>query len=107
MITIVCTFPIFQYYYFLSFQYYYYFNNYFVCNLGSEIAEYLQENLHHELQHFLESEEDVEMALYLGFLAADTTLKVPEIIAEINSKLDFENRGNKFPYLFPLISIFV
>lgn len=68
----------------------------FTLFLGSEIAEYLQENLHDEIKSYLESEQDIELATYLAFLSTDLTLRQPQIISQLNMKLDVKNQGNFF-----------
>ncbi|KFM70932.1 Hypothetical protein phosphatase, partial [Stegodyphus mimosarum] len=55
---------------------------------GSEIAIYLQRNLHEFILHHMKKTEDVELSLQFGFLECDSFIKEPEGIQALNSILD-------------------
>ncbi|GIY45527.1 protein phosphatase 1G [Caerostris darwini] len=66
---------------------------------GSEVAEFLKQKLHFEILNSLQVQNDVELALHLGFLSCDASIMDPENIAELNDLLEEENRGTAFQIL--------
>ncbi|GFX33001.1 probable protein phosphatase CG10417 [Trichonephila clavipes] len=60
---------------------------------SSEIAEFLRQKLHLEILGVLHSNDDVELALYLGFLSCDVSILSPENIAALNEMVEEENKG--------------
>ncbi|GFY49564.1 protein phosphatase 1G [Trichonephila inaurata madagascariensis] len=60
---------------------------------GTEIAQFLRQNLHLEILDVLHSNDDVELALYLGFLSCDVSIVSPENIAALNEMVEEESKG--------------
>ncbi|GFU47715.1 probable protein phosphatase 2C 70 [Nephila pilipes] len=60
---------------------------------GSEIAEFLRQKLHLEILDALHSQDDMELALYLGFLSCDVSIVESENIAALNDMVEEENKG--------------
>ncbi|CAL1269715.1 unnamed protein product [Larinioides sclopetarius] len=66
---------------------------------GSEIAEFLKQRLHLEVLDSLRTQDDIELALHLGFLSCDASIMEPENIAELNDMVEEENRGTALQIL--------
>ncbi|GBL79119.1 putative protein phosphatase CG10417 [Araneus ventricosus] len=66
---------------------------------GSEIAEFLKQRLHLEILDSLRTQDDIELALHLGFLSCDASIMEPENIAELNDMVEEENRGTALQIL--------
>lgn len=60
---------------------------------GFEIAEFLRQKLHLEILAALRAQNDVELALHLGFLACDASILEPENMAALNEMVEEENKG--------------